>query len=70
MNALAPPLTPEEYLMEERKAKLKSEYLGGKLYAMAGASRQHNLITFNLAVELGAQLKGRNAEAYVNPSLG
>jgi Uma2 family endonuclease len=31
---------------------------------MAGASRQHNLITFNFGAELGAQLKDRPCEAY------
>ena len=42
-------LTPEEYLVMEREAAFKSEYRDGKIVAMPGASRQHNLITVNLS---------------------
>src|SRR5205823_13710982 len=56
--------TPEEYLALERKAEYKSEYINGQIYAMSGASREHNLIAFNLAIELGTQLKGRPCEGY------
>lgn len=51
--------TPEEYLAVERKAGYKSEYLAGEIYAMVGASRQHNRIVTNLVRELSQQLKGR-----------
>ncbi len=53
--------TPEQYLTLERKAEYKSEYINGCIFAMAGASRQHNQITFNIAGELRTQLKGRAA---------
>jgi Uma2 family endonuclease len=56
--------TPEEYLMAERKSPYKSEYFGGQIYAMAGASRKHNLITSNLNSELRFQFKGRSCETY------
>ncbi|MFH0996649.1 MAG: Uma2 family endonuclease [Pseudomonadota bacterium] len=56
--------TPEQYLALERKAACKSEYINGRIFAMAGASRQHNQITFNISVELGIQLKGRPCVAY------
>ncbi|MDQ4075352.1 MAG: Uma2 family endonuclease, partial [Chloroflexota bacterium] len=35
--------TPEEYLALEREAEYKNEYLNGEIYAMTGASREHNL---------------------------
>ena len=43
-------LTPEEYITLERKAipdaeTVRSEYAKGKIIAMSGASRAHNLIT-------------------------
>ncbi|MBI5591552.1 MAG: Uma2 family endonuclease [Deltaproteobacteria bacterium] len=56
--------TPEQYLALERKAACKSEYVNGRIFAMAGASRQHNQITFNISVELGIQLKERPCVAY------
>jgi Uma2 family endonuclease len=43
-------LTPEQYMALERKATIKSEYLNGHIYAMAGASREHNLITINISM--------------------
>jgi Uma2 family endonuclease len=49
-------LTPEEYLRIERAAEWKSEYLDGEMFARAGASLQHTLITGNLVRELGNQL--------------
>ena len=59
-------LTPEEYLALERKATIKSEYLGGQMYAMSGASRAHNLICLNIGGELRSQLKERACEVYTN----
>jgi len=43
----------------ERQAPCKSEYYAGDIFAMAGASRWHNLIMANVVGELRAQLKGR-----------
>ncbi|MGH8476154.1 MAG: Uma2 family endonuclease [Methylococcales bacterium] len=60
------PLSVEEYLVLERAAECKSEFRAGYLYAMTGASREHNLISINIARELTRQLKGRPCEAYVN----
>jgi len=55
---------PEEYLRLERQAEYKSEYLNGEIFAMSGASRQHNLITVNISRELSQQLKDRPCEVY------
>ena len=60
MSAASKPktLTPAEYLAIERKAEFKSEFYRGEMFAMAGASREHNIIKENLVVELGSRLKG------------
>jgi Uma2 family endonuclease len=58
--------TPEMYLEIDRRSDLKSEYFNGEIFAMSGASREHNLITFNISALLGPQLKGRQCEAYAN----
>lgn len=56
--------SPAEYLAFERDAQNKHEYLNGEIYAMAGASPQHNQIGFNATVSLGSQIKGRNCRGY------
>jgi Uma2 family endonuclease len=52
-------LTPEEYLRIERDAEWKSEYIDGEMFAMAGASLRHVLITLNLGAELRDRLRER-----------
>ncbi len=65
MSALQKPfLTPEQYLEIERQAENKSEYYAGQMFAMAGASRAHNLIVGNVVREIGNRLKGRPCETY------
>lgn len=59
-------ITPEEYLAIERAAEYKSEYISGEIVAMTVASREHNLIIFNLTREISQQLKGRPCEGYSN----
>jgi Uma2 family endonuclease len=57
-------LSPEEYLTIERSAECKSEYADGVMYAMAGGSQQHNLITGNLVTELNNHLRKAPCEVY------
>jgi len=59
-------ISPEDYLKHERLAPTKSEYIDGQIFAMAGASRQHNRITFNVGGLLHAQLQGKPCEGFSN----
>ncbi len=59
-------ITPEQYLAMERKSEVKHEYDRGRIIAMAGASREHNLIALNLGSELRNGLRDRPYEAYVS----
>ncbi len=59
-------LTPEEYLVLERKTTLKSEYLSGEIVAMSGASHPHNLITMNIANGLYNQLADRGCQVFAS----
>ena len=58
--------TPEQYLEMDRKAEHRSEYVDGEILAMAGASREHNLIVTNLVREMSGLLRGRPCETYSN----
>ena len=59
-------LTPEAYIVLERKATLKSEYLSGEIVAMSGASDTHNLITMNVAAGLYNQVAERECRVYAS----
>lgn len=59
-------LPPEEYIVAERKATLKSEYLSGEIVAMSGASDTHNLITMNTSMGLYNQLIERGCRVYAS----
>jgi len=58
--------TAEEYLALERSASYKNEFDDGQIYAMTGASREHNLVSGNIYRDLSLQLKKRPCEAYIN----
>ena len=60
-----PFLTVEEYLEGEKHSEIKHEYLGGEVYAMAGASRQHNLISLNLAAALRAYTQSGPCQVFM-----
>ncbi len=68
MSAVLTPThyTAEDYLTLERSASCKSEFHDGQIYAMTGASREHNLVSGNIYRELSQQLKKRPCEAYIN----
>ena len=57
-------MSEEEYLEQERASETKSEYFRGEVFAMAGASREHNLITANIIAELVLQLKNKPCRVY------
>jgi Uma2 family endonuclease len=57
-------VSPEEYLRLERLSDTRNEYFDGEILPMPGVTREHNLITGNLVVELKNQLAGRPCEVY------
>ena len=59
-----PRYTPEQYLEMDRKAEYRSEYVNGEIMAMAGASREHNMVATNLVREVSGLLRGRPCETY------
>lgn len=57
-------MTEAEYLAFERASETKHEYIDGHVYAMAGASRTHNLIYTNTVAALHPQLRQTPREIY------
>ncbi|HZA29002.1 MAG TPA: Uma2 family endonuclease [Gammaproteobacteria bacterium] len=49
----------EQYLEAELTAPVKHEYVAGRIYAMVGTSKAHNLVALALASALRSHLHGR-----------
>jgi Uma2 family endonuclease len=54
----------EEYLVIERGAAERHEYLDGHVYAMAGESPEHGTICTNIGGQLYNQLRGKDCQAF------
>jgi Uma2 family endonuclease len=54
----------DDYLAGELVSPIKHEYLGGFVYAMAGARNAHNLIAGNVFASLHTRLRGNNCRPY------
>lgn len=57
-------VSEQDYLAAERKAQFKSEYFKGEVFAMSGASVNHNIITTNLLGVLIVNLKGKSCRPF------
>lgn len=57
-------LTVAEYLAIEKAAEFKSEFYDGEMFAMAGASREHNALHNNLVIDIGSRLDGSPCRTY------
>lgn len=54
----------EDYLGGERHSEIRHEYFGGAIYAMAGASEEHNTIVANLIAAVRPALRGGPCRVY------
>jgi Uma2 family endonuclease len=57
-------ITVYEYLSGELVSPIKHEYVGGKVYARAGARNSHNLIASNCLGALYGRLRGKPCRPY------
>ena len=58
-------ITVEEYLEGEQLSEVRHEYIGGLVYAMAGASDEHNAISLNLVTPLHTHLRGKPCRVFM-----
>lgn len=56
-------ISSEEYLEFERAAADKYEYFDGEIFAMAGSSYEHAIITSHINTSLSVQIKNRKCES-------
>lgn len=59
-------ISPKEYLQGEENSPIKYEYRDGEVYAMAGASNTHVIITGNVFAILRNHLRGSGCQAYIS----
>ncbi len=59
------PISVDAYLQGELLAETKHELIDGDVYAMAGASENHNLLSLNMASELKTRLKGTHCRTFM-----
>lgn len=57
-------ISPGEYLEMERDASEKHEYYRGEIFAMSGASVNHNRISINTVTDIKNKLKGKDCEPF------
>lgn len=57
-------LSERDYLEGERKSPIKHEYFAGEVFAMAGATINHNRIVANTLVSLTTQLKPKGCSVF------
>ncbi len=57
-------ISPEQYLQEENELLEKHEYYQGEVFAMCGASFNHNAISVELIYQLKSKLKGNKCRPF------
>ena len=57
-------MSVDEFLDAEPQFTVRHEYLGGTVYAMAGASTPHNEIAANLIIAVGTRLRGKPCKPF------
>lgn len=58
-------ITVEDYLAGEPLNEVRHEYIGGVVYAMAGASREHNTLAGNLFAAVHEHLRGKPCKVFM-----
>ena len=57
--------TPEEHFALEANSEGRHEYFDGEVFAMAGGTKSHNLITQNFTLALRAGLRGKGCQVFM-----
>lgn len=67
MSAVSrPKISEAEYLVMEHASTEKHEFLNGEIFAMAGASREHDRIVGNTFANLHGQLRQRDCSIFTS----
>ncbi|MFN5990737.1 MAG: Uma2 family endonuclease [Dolichospermum sp.] len=56
----------EEYLELEQTSDIRHEYFAGEVFAMAGGSKEHNIISGNVYSRLRSRLRGSSCNVFMS----
>jgi Uma2 family endonuclease len=59
-------ISVEEYLDYEKKSHIRHEYINGEIFAMSGASVEHNQISINIVALLRPHLRGSKCRVFMS----
>ncbi len=59
-------MSVQEYLAFERESEIRHEFVDGEIFAMSGASRKHNRISWNVVAALDPKLREGDCEGFVS----
>jgi Uma2 family endonuclease len=65
MQKKRPIFSLAEYFAQEEQAEQRSEFYEGEIFAMAGGTANHNLITLNVAASLRSALRNKSCKAFM-----
>ena len=57
-------MSESDYLAYDRESDIKYDYIAGEIFAMTGATENHNLISVNILASLKGQLRGGGCKVY------
>jgi Uma2 family endonuclease len=66
LPAQAPHISIDDYLDGEQQSDVRHEYVAGQVFAMAGAGKNHNRISLNLAFHLRAATRGTPCATFIS----
>jgi Uma2 family endonuclease len=58
------PISKQDYLAGELLSDIKHEYIDGRVFAMAGVSKNHDRITINIARQFGNHLENTPCDVF------
>jgi Uma2 family endonuclease len=64
-TVLKPHFTANDYLQWESGQSEKHEYVAGEVFAMAGARREHVVVSLNIAAAFKQALRGSGCQTYI-----
>lgn len=64
-HAVLTRLSEQDYLQGEAASPIRHEYVAGEVFAMAGGSKAHNIISLNVAMLLRNALRGSGCQTFI-----